>query len=233
MATRKHIASDEIRHDTSGIYFDTYTGTAEALIAAGLLRADQFPGGPGVNKVTRSFLPDGSEIRKGQNFRLEPGVLRITKRGRRFTLEVNVSEEEWQHRKAEYDAQREVERERREQSLKREETLRQAREAGMTPQEWVMRHVPTCEQDYIDELCSELNLCERMFKRQYGYGYGYSLDAPSQARLAMLFEAMRSFLKRATVTLEPAVREQEVDRLFQESGLARHTTVRPALRLVR
>lgn len=39
---------------------DKYIGTADALVAAGLVRADQLPGKPGMRKVRVTILPDGS-----------------------------------------------------------------------------------------------------------------------------------------------------------------------------
>lgn len=39
---------------------DEYTGTADALIAAGLFRAEHLPGAPGMRKVRVTILPDGT-----------------------------------------------------------------------------------------------------------------------------------------------------------------------------
>jgi hypothetical protein len=40
--------------------FDEYSGTAEALAAAGLVRTDQLPGQPGMRKTLVSIFPDGT-----------------------------------------------------------------------------------------------------------------------------------------------------------------------------
>lgn len=49
-----------VRKCSTHSLFDEYIGTAEAIIAAGLVRADQLPGKPGMRKMRVTILPDGS-----------------------------------------------------------------------------------------------------------------------------------------------------------------------------
>jgi len=44
---------------------DCFTGTAEDLVAAGLVRMEQLPGQPGNGTTTVSFRADGTRVRKG------------------------------------------------------------------------------------------------------------------------------------------------------------------------
>lgn len=53
------VAPGVVRH-TDCHWFDEFVGTAAALVAAGLLAPDQFPGMPGMRKTIVTILPDGS-----------------------------------------------------------------------------------------------------------------------------------------------------------------------------
>lgn len=49
-----------VRKSSVNSWFDEYIGTADALVAAGLVRDNQLPGMPGMRKVRVTILPDGS-----------------------------------------------------------------------------------------------------------------------------------------------------------------------------
>lgn len=72
---------------------DAFTGTAESLSAAGLVRRDQLPGQPGMRKVTVTILPDGSLPKGGPTANCpearEPGAVSIHKKSK-TTFEVHV-----------------------------------------------------------------------------------------------------------------------------------------------
>lgn len=75
------------------IWGDIFTGTAESLGAAGIVRCDQLPGQPGMRKVTVAILADGS-LPKGAptaNCReaKEPGSKKIHKKSK-TTYKVHV-----------------------------------------------------------------------------------------------------------------------------------------------
>lgn len=86
---------------------DIFTGSAESLSSAGLVRCDQLPGQPGMRKVTVTILADGS-LPKGSptaNCREadEPGAIRISRKSKAlYEVCVRVSDEEEQRRRDEH-----------------------------------------------------------------------------------------------------------------------------------
>lgn len=70
---------------------NAYTGTAEALVSAGLARLDQFPGQPGMGKSCVTFY-DGERVIRKQCKRDEK-YLNIKTAGRLFKLSQGVSKE--------------------------------------------------------------------------------------------------------------------------------------------
>ena len=83
------------------IWGDHYEGAAEALIAAGLVTAEQLPGAPGQNTTRVTFGPDGSKY--GRNVsnaaRKLPGCKMVKRVGRlRFKVRVIASEAERERR---------------------------------------------------------------------------------------------------------------------------------------
>lgn len=85
---------------------DAFTGTAESLSSAGLVRRDQLPGQPGMRKVTVTILADGSfpegaatANRRGR----EPGAIRISRKSKTlYEVCTHVSDEEEQRRSDEH-----------------------------------------------------------------------------------------------------------------------------------
>jgi len=232
MAATKHIAGNAIEHDTSSCWWDTYTGTAEALIEAGLVRADQLPGLPGVNKTMRTFAPDGRDARKGQNFRGFPGAMQIIKKGRRFVVNIAVGEDEHERRLAEQHTQIEAEREQWERDRRLADKARLAREAGMTLEQWVLRGTPSSEHDHRTGLLNDVDVFERIIGTHLERGYGYALEAPTRVRLRMLFEAMRKLIAQAPVSFDQAARDQAVKALLEKEGVPLRAP-RPTLRVVK
>ena len=78
----------ELREETHG---DVYTGTADALVAAGIVPAGHFPGWPGMLKTTVNIKPDGSMERFCKMARAPGGryIQQISK-GQRPTYRVAV-----------------------------------------------------------------------------------------------------------------------------------------------
>jgi hypothetical protein len=73
---------------------DIYVGTADALVTAGLMKADQFPGQPGMRKVVVTIfadgtLPTGAPTANHRRAR-EPGAMRV-RRASKTTFSVSVS----------------------------------------------------------------------------------------------------------------------------------------------
>lgn len=67
-------------------YADLYQGNAEALIAAGLLRADQLPGMPGMGKHVARFLADGTVLARTMHFDMPAGAKVVRRRGKSQVL---------------------------------------------------------------------------------------------------------------------------------------------------
>lgn len=92
-----------------------YTGSAEALVACGLVRLDQLPGQPGNGKVRCTYDPAGRRVPQGRpTGSHDPGrmtVERVT--ATRFRVDVNVSYDEQELRRAAYEVKWEVAREAR------------------------------------------------------------------------------------------------------------------------
>lgn len=82
---------------------DSFVGTADALVACGLARLDQFPGQPGRGKVQCSYRADGS--RSTSNFdRRKEDFLQISRKGKnRFEIQRPASESERKRREIESD----------------------------------------------------------------------------------------------------------------------------------
>lgn len=79
---------------------DDYLGTADALVAAGLIRLDQLPGQPGMRKVIVTLLPDGSPARASEAH--EAGAKQISRASQgRYRVAVFVDDHERSRR---YDA---------------------------------------------------------------------------------------------------------------------------------
>lgn len=78
------------------IWADFYSGTSDALIKSGLVRATQFPGAPGMGKTIAKFLADGTVAPAGCNLsRLSPGCMSIWRATTRiFNVYVVVDETE-------------------------------------------------------------------------------------------------------------------------------------------
>jgi hypothetical protein len=92
---------------------DVYSGSADALIAAGLVTPEQLPGQPGNGSSMVSFYPDGTRVPRGSNYACKrPGYKQIRRVGKSgsFHVLVRQSEEEHERRDAERNAQWEREK---------------------------------------------------------------------------------------------------------------------------
>lgn len=80
--------------------WDSYRGSGDSLVAAGLVTPEQLPGRPGSAKMMMSFLPDGTRIRQGSTAAgWLAGCKRITKlRNGEFVVTISVDEKEYRRR---------------------------------------------------------------------------------------------------------------------------------------
>lgn len=77
-------------------WYDVYTGSAENLVAAGLVMPDQFPGLPGRHKVCVSIYADGRVVdlpttSPSTEWRVE-GAKRVYRAGKNFRVDVHLSD---------------------------------------------------------------------------------------------------------------------------------------------
>lgn len=87
-------------------YWDDYRGTAEDLIAAGIIRADQLPGSPGLPAGCVTFR-NGQRIAKGDSRRArDEGYLQIRRAGKAFYVKAGISADEKARRVAQAEADR-------------------------------------------------------------------------------------------------------------------------------
>lgn len=102
-----------VMHDAPGLtkakghcWADCYSGSADALIAAGFLSADMFPGQPGRNDYSHSYRPIGSEKARLGCWHRVPGYLYVRQQSRgRFFVELTMSREEQTRRETQAEAE--------------------------------------------------------------------------------------------------------------------------------
>lgn len=82
------------------LQYEMFTGTPEALIAAGLIEAHQIPDQAGTGQTTASYLPDGTRVDGSDADQLVPGFRRIYKYGKKFVMERRFDDAEISRRTA-------------------------------------------------------------------------------------------------------------------------------------
>lgn len=88
-------------------HFSAYTGTADALVAAGLVLPGQFPGQPGMRKVIVTIFADGTLPSGAPTIRHrradEPGAKRVQRASKTtYQVRINVPEDESERRREAY-----------------------------------------------------------------------------------------------------------------------------------
>lgn len=88
-ATNRTATIEGVTIDKTWCQFDTFSGTPAALIAAGLITADQIPGQPGMPKVSATFYNGVRCDDKGGCVPRDSGYLNICKNsGKKVTVKV-------------------------------------------------------------------------------------------------------------------------------------------------
>jgi hypothetical protein len=89
------------RHDD--IRSDVYIGSQDALIKAGLVLPEQFPGTANTGKVRTTFLPDGTRVKQGGSWNSgAAGTKTVMKFGSRIKVEILVDAAAYEERRAEF-----------------------------------------------------------------------------------------------------------------------------------
>jgi len=83
---------------------DIYKGTAEQLVAAGLISADRLPGQPGCRKVMQYVSATGEILQGGSARRMLPGVRHVLRENKKhFRISMNVGDEAARRRDLDHD----------------------------------------------------------------------------------------------------------------------------------
>lgn len=142
-STRADASGLELVQKTQSLYIDTYVGTAQALIRAGLITAHQVPGQSGLPKGMATFYR-GVPVKRGTNTVRDEHYLQVRRIGRRFSVRVGISAQEEQRRLAAREAQQE--RERQEERRQREAERDARRAAFLRNPEELRGHAQGCLQ---------------------------------------------------------------------------------------
>lgn len=116
---KRSLATGGLKHEVTG-YGDHYTGSAEDLIAAGLVTADQFPGQPGRGKTMCTYYA-GALVKKGAHHEHDEHYLSIRRYGRgKFEVIKGVPKELYLQRVDMWRAERERKEEEQHEQERRE-----------------------------------------------------------------------------------------------------------------
>ena len=209
-----------LTHRNSG-HFKTFTGTAEQILAAGLARADQFPGANGRTKFTATYY-DGNPCAKGGHQPGDEKYLRIRRVNKsKFSVMVGMSDEE---KNSWFEQQEEIcSRELREESRRR----------AKAQTEQKLLYLRTSKEKYRVDLIrvfpALMEAC--LHGLQPSDYHGYSFDAKTLHALRCSIADMCETLKRGEVVFD----QQKYDALEKSitTEMAKFESIKPALRLVR
>lgn len=197
-----------------------YYGSAEALVAAGLVRSTQFPGQPGMAKCCVTFYGE-ERLGRGKQCNRDEKYLSIQTAGKKFRVAQGVSGEVQDERRsaedAERDAQQEVERVAAEAKAAAERAI--AKNKRMAEVTLVL--MPTSPNEYrqklIEDLDSSANVLRKCMLPGKGYGVdvtsmgatGFSLDESAIIEFDDLVNEIRELLSNAAVRFN-AQRQKEI-----------------------
>jgi hypothetical protein len=106
-----------------GHWADRYSGSADDLVEAGLVRRDQIPGVAGMNTSSCTFY-DGKLLKRGQCAPKDEGYMQVRLSGKKIDVIKGVPKEVEEQRRAADHARMDCERERaRQETAKRREAL--------------------------------------------------------------------------------------------------------------
>lgn len=176
---------------------DAFTGTAEALVAAGLAQHGQFPGQPGMRKVCVRVLADGS-LPQGaptanRRAAREPGAKNIYKKTKTtYEIRLHVSSEE-EERRRDKSMQETREWESRMRSLPRPAPL------CRLPQETDNQVIPVSPISFLEDGKKGLLFCSRMLdtvlaSQESQDGFTYSFCDEAKAMISQHLQAIEGLL---------------------------------------
>lgn len=178
------------------VCWDEYTGSAEALIAAGIITSAQVPGRPGNNKHSCTFF-EGAPVAKGAHHIRDERYISIKRvpRGNLCVIK-GVPDEEEKARRSKFLA-----------AMHCEQNQKQVDEARIRA-EACLRDMPATEDEFRR---SEIRRLRRMFavilvNRLEQHGYDWPEE--SLTALQMAFDAVVDAMMSADVSFDAARHEQ-------------------------
>lgn len=205
---------------TEYLYNNEYSGTAEALISAGLVRANQLPGQPGMAKSCVTFYDD-KRVAPGKQSERDEKFLRIQTAGKKFTVTQGVSKEVEADRRLIAIAERKAAQEAEQVAA----TSRAAAEREIAQNkmmaEFTLSTLPTSPNDYRKKLITDCDFYagivrDRMTPKK-GSGFdlfsagtsGFSLDESVITEFNDLVNEIRELISNASVQFN-SPRQREI-----------------------
>lgn len=205
---------------TEYIHDNVYSGTAEALVLAGLARSSQFPGQPGMAKSCVTFY-DGERVGRGKQSERDEKFLRIQTVGKKFTVTQGVSKEIGGQRRSAYDAEREAEREVQRVAATAKAAASEALDKNKMIAEITLVLMPTSPNEYRQKLIADLDgyvsIVRRCMMPRKGSGFdvcsmgitGFALDESAVTEFNDLVNEIRELISNASVQFN-AQRQKEI-----------------------
>jgi hypothetical protein len=185
---------------TIGYSSDIYTGTAEQIVATGLIHRDQLPGRPGRMSTVARYAPSGRPIGRKSALQFAAGAIEITRHRNRYVMHVEVSEDERERRAKKWAAEQ-----------KRADELARARASAESV--CSSQLMPTTEADYRGFVAMMGDLVNMADGRSFG---GFRYDDASRRRIAAAIAEHRAALAEGAVIFDATDRQREVDRYYKE-----------------
>ncbi|MFZ3081409.1 hypothetical protein [Rhodoferax ferrireducens] len=192
---------------------DEYIGTAEALVSAGLVRADQLPGQPGMPKSCSTFY-DGQRVGRGTgtNGKQDEKYMHVFTVGKKFAIRkgvmAEVAAERRAARDAEFTAEREFERVTAAAKQKAEREVRHAATMAECALVLMVNSADEYRQKIIKALRSHVGYLLQEDMR-INNNHGFSVDESVAAEVDDLLDEMIELVSNADVQFN-ARRHKEI-----------------------
>lgn len=205
---------------TEYLYNNEYSGTAEALISAGLVRANQLPGQPGMAKSCVTFYDD-KRVPPGKQSERDEKFLRIQTAGKKFTVTQGISKEVEAERRSVEKAERKAAQEAEQVAATTKAAAERVIAENKMMANFTLAIMPTSPNDYRKKLIADCDryadtMRDRMTPRK-GSGFdlfsagtsGFSLDESAITEFNDLVNEIRDLISNASVQFN-AQRQNEI-----------------------
>ncbi|MBT9567814.1 MAG: hypothetical protein IV085_05895 [Thiobacillus sp.] len=210
------------------LWGDVFTGTAESLSAAGLVRRDQLPGQPGMRKTTVTILADGSLPQGAPTANCpeahEPGARRISRKSKTlYEVCVRVSDEE-EERRREENSRADREWEARMMSLPRpaplcrtSQELKEIETAKSLVASW-----PKSPADFRESVRGGADMVLMMLENTLldGVHGGYRYNDATARKIKALVGQLRGLVEGGGIEKDLELMKQQIPACISDSALA-------------